>query len=98
MGIVGIFNIITGVFLVLLFIIFIISVCTSKMNDSILILLLTSILFLGVFNIGFGVKSFNDFKNTITPIEVYRGNTELKIETRLINGEIVSCDSIVVLK
>ena len=98
MGIVSIFNIITGVLLVLLFIIVIISVCTSKMNELILILLLTSILFLGVFNIGFGVKSFNDFKNTITPIEVYRGNTELKIETRLINGEIVSCDSIVVLK
>lgn len=98
MGIVSIFNIITGVLLVLLFTIVIISVCTSKMNESILILLLTSILFLGVFNIGYGVKSFNDFKNTITPIEVYRGNTELKIETRLINGEVVSCDSIVVLK
>jgi hypothetical protein len=68
------------------------------MNESVLILLLTSILFIGVFNIGFGVKSFNDFKNTITPIEVYRGNTELKIETKLINGEVVSCDSIVVLK
>jgi len=98
MGIVSIFNIITGVLLVLLFIIVIISVCTSKMNESVLILLLTSVLFLGVFNIGFGVKSFNDFKNTITPIEVYRGKTELKIETRLINGEVVSCDSIVVLK
>jgi len=98
MGIVSILNIITGVLLVLLFIIVIISFCTAKMNDSVLILLLTSILFLGVFNIGFGVKSFNDFKNTITPIEVYRGNTELKIETRLINGEVVSCDSIVVLK
>jgi hypothetical protein len=98
MGIVSIFNIITGVLLVLLFTIVIISVCTAKMNESVLILLLTSILFIGVFNIGFGVKSFNDFKNTITPIEVYRGNTELKIETKLINGEVVSCDSIVVLK
>lgn len=98
MGIVSILNIITGVLLVLLFTIVIISVCTAKMNESVLILLLTSILFLGVFNIGFGIKSFNDFKNIITPIEVYRGNTELKIETRLINGEIVSCDSIVVLK
>ena len=98
MGIVSIFNIITGVLLVLLFTIVIISVCTAKMNESVLILLLTSVLFLGVFNIGFGVKSFNDFKNTITPIEVYRGKTELKIETRLINGEVVSCDSIVVLK
>ena len=98
MGIVSILNIITGVLLVLLFTIVIISVCTAKMNESVLILLLTSILFLGVFNIGFGIKSFNNFKNTITPIEVYRGNTELKIETRLINGEVISCDSIVVLK
>ena len=98
MGIVSILNIITGVLLVFLFIITIISVCTAKMNESVLILLLTSILFLGVFNIGFGIKSFNDFKNIITPIEVYRGNTELKIETRLINDKVVSCDSIVVRK
>ena len=31
-------------------------------------------------------------------LDVYRGNTELQIESKLVNGEVVSTDSIVVWK
>lgn len=37
-------------------------------------------------------------KANINPIEVYRGNTQLQITEKRVNGQIVEKDSIVILK
>lgn len=36
--------------------------------------------------------------NSISPIEVYRGNTKLVITDKVVNGEVIERDSTVVLK
>lgn len=95
---ISIISIVSGVLLILLFLLMFISLFCDKLTDSVLVLTFLSIAFLGAFNLGMGVVSLLDYKETIQPIEVYRGNTELKIETREINGEVVSCDTVVVRK
>lgn len=95
---ISIISIVSGVLLILLFLLMIISVIYNKLTDSSLVLTFMIIALLGAFNLGMGIVSSLDYKETIQPIEVYRGNTELKIETREINGEVVSCDTVVVRK
>ena len=95
---ISIISIVSGVVLILLFLLMIISVFYNKLTDSSLVLTFMILALLGAFNIGMGVVSLLDYKEVIQPIEVYRGNTELKIETREINGEVVSCDTVVVRK
>lgn len=95
---ISIISIVSGVLLILLFLFMIISVVYNKLTDSTLVLTFMIIALLGAFNLGMGVVSLLDYKEVIQPIEVYRGNTELKIETREINGEVVSCDTVVVRK
>lgn len=52
--------------------------------------------------LGASVESFTDTRNRkseITPIEVYRGNTELVISSRISEqGDTIECDSTVVWK
>lgn len=95
---ISIISIVSGVLLILLFLLMIISVFSNKLSDSTLILTFMIVAFLGAFNLGMGVVYLLDYKDDIQPIEVYRGNTELRIETREINGEVVSCDTVVVRK
>lgn len=95
---ISIISIGSGVLLILLFLIMIISTFQNKLTDSVIVLTFMILALLGAFNIGMGVVSLLEHKDTIQPIEVYRGNTELRIETREINGEVVSCDTIVVRK
>lgn len=95
---ISIISIGSGVLLILLFLIMIISTFQNKLTDSIIVLTFMILALLGAFNIGMGVVSLLEHKETIQPIEVYRGNTELRIETREINGEVVSCDTVVVRK
>lgn len=95
---ISIISIGSGVLLILLFLIMIISTFQNKLTDSVIVLAFMILALLGAFNIGMGVVSLLEHKETIQPIEVYRGNTELRIETREINGEVVSCDTIVVRK
>lgn len=95
---ISIISIVSGVFLILLFLLMIISTFQNKLTDSVIVLTFMILALLGAFNIGMGVVSLLEHKETIQPIEVYRGNTELKIETREINGELVSCDTVVVRK
>lgn len=95
---ISIISIVSGVLLILLFLLMIISVFYNKLTDSSLVLTFMIIALLGAFNLGMGVVSLLEHKEVIQPIEVYRGNTELRIETREINGEVVSCDTIVVRK
>ena len=95
---ISIISIVSGVFLILLFLLMIISTFQNKLTDSVIVLTFMILALLGAFNIGMGVVSLLEHKETIQPIEVYRGNTELRIETREINGEVVSCDTIVVRK
>ena len=95
---ISIISIVSGVFLIVLFLLMIISTFQNKLTDSIIVLTFMILALLGAFNIGMGVVSLLEYKEVIQPIEVYRGNTELRIETREINGEVVSCDTIVVRK
>ena len=95
---ISIISIVSGVLLILLSLLMFISLFCDKLTDSVLVLTFLSVVLLGTFNLGIGVVSLLDYKETIQPIEVYRGNTELKIETREINGEVVSCDTVVVRK
>lgn len=95
---ISIISIGSGVFLILLFLLMIISTFQNKLTDSVIVLTFMILALLGAFNIGMGVVSLLEHKETIQPIEVYRGNTELRIETREINGEVVSCDTVVVRK
>lgn len=95
---ISILSIVSGVLLILLFLLMIISEVYNKLTDSSLVLTFMIVALLGAFNLGMGIVSLLDYKEVIQPIEVYRGNTELKIETREINGEVVSCDTIVVRK
>lgn len=95
---ISIISIVSGVFLILLFLLMIISTFQNKLTDSVIVLTFLILALLGAFNIGMGVVSLLEHKETIQPIEVYRGNTELRIETREINGEVVSCDTVVVRK
>lgn len=95
---ISIISIGSGVLLILLFLIMIISTFQNKLTDSVIVLTFMILALLGAFNIGMGVVSLLEHKETIQPIEVYRGNTELRIETREINGEVVSCDTVVVRK
>jgi hypothetical protein len=93
---ISIISIVSGVLLILLFLLMMISVFYNKLTDSSLVLTFMIIALLGAFNLGMGVVSLLEHKETIQPIEVYRGNTELRIERREINGEVVSCDTVVV--
>ncbi len=95
---ISIISIVSGIFLILLFLLMIISTFQNKLTDSIIVLTFMILALLGAFNIGMGVVSLLEHKEVIQPIEVYRGNTELRIETREINGEVVSCDTVVVRK
>lgn len=95
---ISIISISSGVLLILLFLLMIISTFQNKLTDSVIVLTFMILALLGAFNIGMGVVSLLEHKETIQPIEVYRGNTELRIETREINGEVVSCDTVVVRK
>lgn len=95
---ISIIDIVSGVLLILLFLLMIFSVVYNKLTDSSLVLTLMIVALLGAFNLGMGIVSLLDYKEVIQPIEVYRGNTELRIETREINGEVVSCDTVVVRK
>ena len=95
---ISIISIVSGVFLILLFLLMIISTFQNKLTDSIIVLTFMILALLGAFNIGMGVVSLLEHKEVIQPIEVQRGNTELRIETREINGEVVSCDTVVVRK
>jgi len=95
---ISIISIGSGVLLILLFLIMIISTFQNKLTDSVIVLAFMILALLGAFNIGMGVVSLLEHKEVIQPIEVYRGNTELRIETREINGEVVSCDTVVVRK
>lgn len=95
---ISIISIGSGVLLILLFLIMIISTFQNKLTDSVIVLTFMILALLGAFNIGMGVVSLLEHKEVIQPIEVYRGNTELRIETREINGEVVSCDTVVVRK
>lgn len=95
---ISIISIVSGVLLILLFLLMMISVFYNKLTDSSLVLTFMIIALLGAFNLGMGVVSLLEHKEVIQPIEVYRGNTELRIETREINGEVVSCDTVVVRK
>jgi hypothetical protein len=95
---ISIISIGSGVLLILLFLIMIISTFQNKLTDSVIVLTFMILALLGAFNIGMGVVSLLEHKETIQPIEVYRGNTELRIETREINGKLVSCDTVVVRK
>lgn len=53
------------------------------------------IIFQGISLILFGISiTFNN----ISPIDVYRGKTELKITKTIVNDQLIHCDSIVVLK
>ena len=95
---ISIISIVSGVLLILLFLLMIISAFSDKLTDSVVVLTFMILALLGAFNIGMGVVSLLENKDAIQPIEVYRGNTELRIETREINGEVVSCDTVVVRK
>jgi hypothetical protein len=95
---ISIISIGSGVLLILLFLLMIISTFQNKLTDSVIVLTFMILALLGAFNLGMGVVSLLEHKETIQPIEVYRGNTELRIETREINGEVVSCDTVVVRK
>lgn len=95
---ISILSIVSGVLLILLFLLMIMYLFGSKLTDSVIILTLLILAFLGAFNLCAGIVSSLEYKDTIQPIEVYRGNTELKIETRTINGEVVSCDTVVIRK
>ena len=95
---ISIISICSGVFLILLFLLMIISTFQNKLTDSVIVLAFMILALLGAFNIGMGVVSLLEHKEVIQPIEVYRGNTELRIETREINGEVESCDTVVVRK
>lgn len=95
---ISILSIVSGILLILLFLLMFISLFCDKLTDSVLVLIFLSVAFLGAFNLGMGVVSLLEHKEVIQPIEVYRGNTELKIETREINGEVVSCDTVVIRK
>ena len=95
---ISIVSIFSGVLLILLFLLIIVSVSYNKLTDSSLVLTFMIIALLGAFNLGMGIVCLLEHKETIQPIEVYRGNTELRIETREINGEVVSCDTVVVRK
>ena len=95
---ISILSIVSGVLLILLFLLMIMYLFCGKLTDSVIVVSLLSLVLLGAFNLGMGVVSLLEYKETIQPIEVYRGNTELKIETRAINGEIVSCDTVVIRK
>ena len=95
---ISILSIVSGVLLIILFLLIIIYLFCGKLNDSVIVLTLLGIAFIGAFNLYVGVASLLEYKETIQPIEVYRGNTELKIETRTINGEVVSCDTVVIRK
>ena len=95
---ISIISIVSGVLLILLFLLMIIATFQNKLTDSVIVLTFMILALLGAFNLGMGVVSLLEHKETIQPIEVYRGNTELRIETREINGEVVSCDTVVVRK
>ena len=95
---ISIISIGSGVLLILLFLLMIIATFQNKLTDSVIVLTFMILALLGAFNLGMGVVSLLEHKETIQPIEVYRGNTELRIETREINGEVVSCDTVVVRK
>lgn len=95
---ISILSIVSGILLILVFLLMIIYLFGGKLTDSVIILTLLILAFLGAFNLCAGVISSLEHKETIQPIEVYRGNTELKIETRTINGEVVSCDTVVIRK
>ena len=95
---ISIISIVSGVLLILLFMFMIISDFCNKLSESVLVLTFFGVAVLGAFNVGIGVASLLEHKEAIQPIEVYRGNTELKIETRAINGEVVYCDTVVVRK
>ena len=90
----SILSIVSGVLLILLFLLMIISVFSNKLSDSTLILTFMIVAFLGAFNLGMGVVSLFEHKETIQPIEVYRGNTELEITS--VNGTPI--DTVVVFK
>lgn len=53
------------------------------------------IIFQGISLILFG---FSITFNNISPIDVYRGKTELKITKTIVNDQLIYCDSVVVLK
>ena len=91
---ISIVSIVSGVLLIFL----VISFFYDKLAESSILVTFMIIAILGAFNLGMGIVSLLDYKEVIQPIEVYRGNTELKIETREINGEVVSCDTVVVRK
>lgn len=95
---ISIISIVSGILLILLFLLMIILFFYNKLTDSSIVLTFMIVALLGAFNLGMGIVSLSDYKEVIQPIEVYRGNTELKIETRYINGEVVSCDTVVVRK
>jgi hypothetical protein len=95
---ISILSIVSGILLILVFLLMIIYLFGGKLTDSVITLTLLTLAFLGAFNLCAGVISSLEYKETIQPIEVYRGNTELKIETRTINGEVVSCDTVVIRK
>lgn len=95
---ISIISIVSGVLLILLVPLMIISFFYDKLTESSIVLTFMIIAILGAFNLGMGIVSLLDYKEVIQPIEVYRGNTELRIETREINGEVVSCDTVVVRK
>lgn len=96
--VISIISIVSGVLLILVFLLIIIYLFGGKLTDSVITLTLLTLAFLGAFNFYAGIASLLEYKETIQPIEVYRGNTELKIETRTINGEVVSCDTVVIRK
>lgn len=49
-----------------------------------------------MFSIGFG--TIIQYNKQPKLIEVYRGNTELRVKYVIVNNDTISCDSIVVLK
>lgn len=95
---ISIVSIVSGVLLIFLLIFLVILFFYDKFTESSIVLTFMIIAILGAFNLGMGIVSLLDYKEVIQPIEVYRGNTELRIETREINGELVSCDTVVVRK
>jgi hypothetical protein len=95
---ISILSIVSGVFLIFFSLLMLTSNFQNKLAESVIILTFMILSLHGAFSLGMGIVSLLDYKDDIHPIEVYRGNTELKIETREINGEVVSCDTIVVRK
>lgn len=71
----------------------IIAVCALEDDTGVKVFLCLVIVFVST---GFGTTI--EYHNSIKPIEVYRGNTEIKVKYTILDNDTIKCDTIIFLK